>query len=148
MALTADEISAVRTSFARVLPVKRSFGKDFYIGLFAAAPEARDLFPAQMSRQRDKLVSMLAYVVKHLDDGEALMDQALPLARRHVGYGAEPVHYALVGEVLVQTLKSYGVDAAEEQAWRKAYGVLSGAMIAAAQDMPPRDEPKIETLTT
>lgn len=141
MSLTAEDIALIKTSFARVMPKGSKVAKDFYDALFKAAPGVRTLFPERMGRQRDKLMSMLAYVVKHLDDSERLLAEVGPLARRHVGYGAVDAHYTLVGKVLIATLKEYGLSEPEEEAWTRAYIILSGAMIETANAPAPEALP-------
>ena len=57
------------------------------------------------------------------------------LAKRHVSYGAKPRHYPVVGAALLWTLeKGLGDGWTPEvaDAWRTAYGTLSGYMISEA----------------
>ena len=57
------------------------------------------------------------------------------LAKRHVGYGARPEHYPVVGGALLWTLeKGLGEAWTPEvaDAWTAAYGTLSGYMISEA----------------
>ena len=62
------------------------------------------LFPGDMTKQRRKLMASLAIVVHGLSDLPSILPTASALAKRHVGYGAKPEHYPLVGEALLWTL--------------------------------------------
>ena len=67
------------------------------------------------------------------------MPVAQKLAERHVGYGAQPAHYAVVGQALIDTLdKGLGAEFTPETraAWETAYGTLSAVMIEAADRLP------------
>lgn len=133
--MTPEEIKLVRNSFAKVVPIKAEAAELFYGRLFEVAPAVRPLFKADLKDQGQKLMAALAMVVAGLDRLDAILPQVETLARRHVVYGAEESHYAVVGDTLVWTLRQgLGDDftAETETAWTKAYGVLAGAMIAAS----------------
>jgi nitric oxide dioxygenase len=57
-----------------------------------------------------------------------------------VGYGVQSAHYAYVGSALLYALEQ-GLDQdftpPVKQAWTDAYGVLSGVMIDAAEQVEP-----------
>lgn len=97
-----------------------------------------------MTEQGRKLMAMLRTVVAVLDKPDVLVPAAERLAERHVGYGAQPAHYAVVGQALIDTLHAGLGDAftAETQAaWEAAYGTLSSVMIAAAGRVPAATAP-------
>jgi nitric oxide dioxygenase len=74
-------------------------------------------------------------VVNGLTNLEAVLPAASALAKRHVGYGARPEHYPVVGGALLWTLeKGLGAGWTPEvaNAWTAAYGTLSGYMISEA----------------
>jgi nitric oxide dioxygenase len=107
----------------------------FYDRLFEVAPSVKSLFPADMTEQRKKLMATLAVVVGGLNNLDSILPAASALAKRHVGYGARPEHYPVVGGALLWTLeKGLGDDWTPElaSAWTAAYGTLSGFMIAEA----------------
>jgi hemoglobin-like flavoprotein len=82
------------------------------------------------------LMTMLGTVVAGLSHMESLLPVAASLAKRHVGYGVIPEHYAFVGTALLDTLsKGLGPAFTPEvnEAWTTAYGTLSKAMIGAAR---------------
>jgi hemoglobin-like flavoprotein len=118
-----------------VAPIAEQAAALFYGRLFETAPETRALFHGDMTIQGRKLMDAITMVVTNLGDLGAVVPVAQELAKRHVGYGVRPEHYAPVGAALLWTLQQgLGGDFTAEvgAAWATAYGALSGAMIAAA----------------
>ena len=132
--MNPESIRLVQASFAQVAPIAEQAASLFYARLFELAPEVRPLFRGDMAEQGRKLMAMLATVVGGLSRLDTLVPAARALAQRHVAYGAQPEHYAVVGTALLDTLaKGLGDDFTPEvrAAWVEAYGLLSGAMLDA-----------------
>jgi nitric oxide dioxygenase len=141
--MTPDQVALVQESFARVAPISDQAALLFYDRLFEAAPQVKAMFPADMTEQRRKLMATLAVVVNGLSDLQSVLPAASALAKRHVGYGAKPEHYPVVGSALLWTLEKglgdgWTPDLAA--AWTAAYGTLSGYMIAEAYGRPQAAE--------
>lgn len=133
--MTPDQVSLVQHSFQQVKPIADQAAALFYGRLFETAPELRPLFKGDVTEQGRKLIATLAVVVNGLRAPEAILPAAQSLARRHVGYGVLPEHYAPVGAALLWTLEQGlgdGFTPEVETAWTAAYGLLSGVMIDAA----------------
>ena len=133
--MTPDQVKLVQDSFAKVAPISETAAVLFYDRLFEIAPSVKAMFPADMTEQRRKLMAMLAAVVNGLGDLPSILPAASALAKRHVGYGAKPEHYPVVGAALLWTLEqglgdAWTPDVAE--AWTAAYATLSGFMISEA----------------
>ena len=137
--MTPRQIELVQSSFAKVVPISDQAAAMFYARLFELAPGVRALFKGDMVEQGRKLMAMLGSVARLLNKLDDLVPVAQRLAERHVAYGAEPAHYAVVGAALIDTLdKGLGAEFTPEvrEAWETAYGTLSKVMIAAADDLP------------
>ncbi|NGO72890.1 globin domain-containing protein [Streptomyces boncukensis] len=110
----------------------------FYALLFVQYPQVRELFPAAMDVQRDRLFRSLLTAARMFDDGPALQAHFAALGRGHRKYGTLPTHYPAVGECLMRALERYAPRSwgpETESAWVKAYTALSQVMIdAAAED--------------
>jgi hemoglobin-like flavoprotein len=136
-ALTPRDVMLVRTSFALVGPIQDAIAGLFYDRLFAARPELRRLFPADLSGQKRKLMALLATCVGKLQNFSTLAPLIRGLGARHVAYGAKTEHYAIVAEALLWALKQ-GLDDAFtleiQSAWTKVYEVLAETMQAGAAD--------------
>jgi len=133
--MTPEQVKLVQQSFAKVAPISDAAAVMFYDRLFAVAPQVKPMFPADLTEQRKKLMATLAVVVNGLDRLESILPAASALAVRHVGYGAKPEHYPVVGAALLWTLeKGLGEAWTPElaEAWTAAYGTLSGYMISQA----------------
>lgn len=134
MLLTEDEIDLIRASFRALAQETPRAAATFYDRLFELAPDLTALFPTDMAQQGTKMMSMLGAIVAQMHDHAMLLPLVGDLARRHVGYGARPTHYALVGEALLWTLDQRlgaGFDPPTRAAWEKAYGALAGIMVSA-----------------
>jgi nitric oxide dioxygenase len=133
--MTSEQVTLVQQSFSKVAPISEQAAVLFYDRLFEVAPSVRAMFPNDMTEQRKKLMATLAVVVGGLTNLEAVLPAASALAKRHVGYGAKPEHYPVVGGALLWTLeKGLGEAWTPEvaAAWTEAYGTLSGYMISEA----------------
>jgi hemoglobin-like flavoprotein len=133
--VTPDQIKAIQESFRKVVPISDQAAALFYGHLFEIAPSVKPLFRGDMTEQGRKLMATLAVVVNGLGNLEAILPAASALAKRHVGYGVQPAHYAPVGEALLWTLeRGLGTQWTAElaTAWGAAYGVLSEYMIGEA----------------
>ncbi len=129
------QIKLVQDSFSKVAPIAEQAAVIFYDRLFDVAPAVRSMFPDDLSEQRKKLMATLAVVVNGLTNLEAVLPAASALAKRHVGYGAKPEHYPVVGGALLWTLEKGLGDAWTPDvaaAWTAAYRTLSGYMISEA----------------
>lgn len=106
----------------------------FYTKLFLDNPGLRKLFPAEMGEQYEKLMNMLTTLVSRLDRLDEMTAEIEAMGLRHKQYGAKPVHYKMVGEALLWTLKS-GLandwDNETAEAWLKCYTLLSEKMMQA-----------------
>jgi nitric oxide dioxygenase len=77
----------------------------------------------------------LASMVDHLDDPDTFRRECIELGRRHVCYGAQPAHYPVVGQILLEEFGKWQVPPMTEREislWQKLYGLVSEQMIAAA----------------
>ena len=134
-ALTPTQIAAIQDSFTRIAPRADALATQFYDDLFRANPQVRALFPGDMTAQKEKLVSTLAYVVRGLSDIARIEKAVRDLGVRHRGYKAEPAHYDAVGVALLGALEAQlGPRWTPElkTAWAAAYEFLAKTMLDAA----------------
>jgi len=133
--MTPEQVRLVQGSFAKVAPISDHAATLFYDRLFEIAPAVRAMFPGDLTEQRKKLMATIAFVVNGLGRLEEVLPAASELAKRHVAYGAKAEHYPVVGAALLWTLErglGEGWTPPVADAWRAAYGTLSGYMIAEA----------------
>ena len=129
-------IRLLQASFAEVMAIRAEAAALFYERLFAIDPALKPLFhDTDMRSQEMKLMAALAMVVGKLRQLDEVIPVLENLAVKHVAYGVEDRHYAIVGEALIQTLSLAFAERFTPElrnAWLGAYGAISGVMIAAA----------------
>ena len=130
------DLEALETSFDLVAPRGEELIELFYAKLFAAAPAVRPLFAhTDLRRQKAMLLGTLVLLRKSLRDLDAIVPKLRALGARHVAYGAEPGHYPLVGQVLIESMADVGGPAWRPEystAWAAAFDVVAGAMLDGA----------------
>ena len=140
--MTTHQIQLLQQSWLAVKPIAAEAGTIFYRKLFEAAPEIRHFFKADINGQAEKLMQMLGYIVANLKFPEKLFPEVRKLAARHNQYKAEAVHYELVGQCLIETLKE-GLgsfwNAELQDAWVTAYSNLKNIMITAQEEARQTD---------
>lgn len=126
----------LETSFDLVAPRGDELMDIFYARLFAAAPAVQPLFAGtDLQRQKSMLLGALVLVRKSLRNLDRIVPALRELGARHVAYGAEEAHYAVVGQVLIASLAEVAGDAWEprhEAAWGAAYGLIAAVMLEGA----------------
>lgn len=137
--MTTPQITLVKQTWSAVATLDPvTVGSLFYNRLFEIAPEVRPMFRGEIPEQSKKRLMMLHYVIQKLDSLDDIMAEVQHLARRHVGYGVQPRHYDVVGQALLWTLEQ-GLAPAwtpdVRAAWVTCYTTLSGAMIAAGEEV-------------
>lgn len=138
------DTKALKENFAAVGAHGDDVAMFFYSYLFLRHPETREMFPPAMTRQRDRLLTALGRIVSDVDDVGALVPYLEDLGRDHRKFGALAGHYPAVGDALLTTLQHFsGPNWTDRLAadWAAAYGIVSAAMIGAADraasTMPP-----------
>jgi hemoglobin-like flavoprotein len=133
----ALDLDALETSFDLVAPRGDELVARFYARLFATAPAVEPLFArADMARQKQMLLSALVLLRRSLRNLDAIVPALRRMGARHVGYGARPEHYPVVGEVLIASMADIAGDAWRPEwdvAWAGAFGVVAGAMLDGAE---------------
>jgi NAD(P)H-flavin reductase len=142
--LPSPDAVVIRRTLAEIEPVADQTTSYFYALLFLNNPGLREMFPAAMDAQRDRLFRALLTAAERIDDGPRLVAYLSDLGRGHRKYGTRPEHYPAVGEALMSALerhapRSWGPEA--EAAWVRAYTLISQTMIDAAADDELRAPP-------
>ncbi|MFI6419264.1 globin domain-containing protein [Streptomyces sp. NPDC050842] len=127
----------VRRTLAEIAPVADQVTSYFYALLFVRNPELREMFPAAMDTQRDRLLKSLLTAAEHLDDVPVLTAYLENLGKGHRKYGTKAAHYPAVGEALIGALVRYATASWGEEteaAWVRTYTTISQIMIDAAAE--------------
>jgi hemoglobin-like flavoprotein len=105
--MTPGQIKLVKKTWKILMGVEpKIIGDAFYSKLFTDYPELRKMFPSDMEKQYVKLVDMLSSAIMNLDyHSSEKMDNPVDMSKRNVGYGVKPVHYDMIANALLWTLK-------------------------------------------
>lgn len=129
-------IHQLRKSFERIEAQGHVAALVFYQRLFALDPRLRALFRDDIEAQAHKLMEMLSTALGMLERPKELQAELEELGARHVGYGAQPHHYATVGTALFDMLERIlGLDFTPELRihWTALYRLITEAMQRGAQ---------------
>ena len=151
--LNDAEKKLILNSWRLVVPIKDTAADLFYRRLFELEPGYQALFKTDLAAQKQKLIAMLAFIVKSLDwpdsawrdtvaEEDDLFLVVLALGRRHSElYDVPDAAYASVGEALLWTL-DYGLGKEftppVRAAWTKIYGLVAMAMKMGRLSVQPR----------
>lgn len=140
--------SRLRETYDRVRQQDQRLAEVFYGKLFAAAPALQALFKSDRATQAAKLMAALDTVIANFEKPGENAATLAALGQRHAGYGAKPEHYALVVDLLVESmgelLGSEGAASPDRtvssddtkarlEEWRMALELISAHMIAATR---------------
>jgi len=142
--MTPRQIELVKTSFAKIAPLKDQAAELFYCRLFELDPSLRLMFRSDMTEQKQKLMIAIAMVVAALDKLETILPSVKELGRRHHEYGVQKRHYDVVGAALLWTLEiglGNGWTRELSDAWATAYTVLATVMMEGADTPRPTRKP-------
>lgn len=135
--MSPETISAVKTSWAKVVPIADQAAELFYGRLFEIYPEVRPMFKTDIKEQGRKLTAMINTAVNSLDNLAPLVQPIKDMGARHAGYGVGDADYAKVADALLWTLeKGLGDDFTPEvkAAWVEVYTTLADTMKAGAAE--------------
>jgi hemoglobin-like flavoprotein len=134
--ISPREKRLVQGSWKLVLPIAEKAAEIFYGKLFELDATLKPLFKSDIKEQGKKLMQMLGVAVTGLDKLGEIVPAVQELGARHVGYGVKDEDYDTVATAFIHTLEQGLGDAFTDEvkaAWVKVYGVLAGAMKAAAE---------------
>jgi hemoglobin-like flavoprotein len=129
--VSSEQIVLVQQSFAQARSQDARLAKLFYGRLFELDSSLRSLFHGDSQEQERKFMAMLVMMVNGLPHLEMLLPVVQGLGHRHVTYGVQAEHYALVEKALLWALAQRlgeNFTPAVVAAWRAAYALLSEVM--------------------
>lgn len=133
--MNAEQIELLKSSWAKVVPIKDTAAELFYGKLFEMDPAVKPLFKGDMKEQGRKLMAAINTVVNGVDKLDTMVPILQEMGKRHVAYGVKDAHYDTVGAALLWTL-GQGLGEAftpeVKEVWTGAYGAIAGVMKEAA----------------
>jgi hemoglobin-like flavoprotein len=131
-----EQVELIQKSFDALWPVRRRVAELFSDRFFELAPDARALFPQDISRQQLKLMDMIAAIVGALDKREMFQSIISYSGRQHAQFGVKRAHFVAFGEALIWGLEQqFGAAFTPDlkQAWIMLYDAVQNDMIRAAR---------------
>lgn len=131
---------AVRRTLEMVLPLADTFAFMFYNRFFEFEPEARPLFPADMSQQRQKIIKLLTFALRGLEQPRVIEAELHRLGQHHAQFHISRQRYEHMNEAIVWAFtKVLGDKFSDEmcQAWRHGLSAITNIMLAAAAEATP-----------
>lgn len=133
--MTPQQIDILKSSWAKVVPIKDTAAELFYGKLFELDPAVKPLFKGDMKEQGRKLMAAINTVVNGVDNLGPMVPVLQDMGKRHVAYGVTDAHYDTVGAALIWTL-GQGLGEAftpeVKDVWVGAYTTIAGVMKEAA----------------
>ena len=133
--MTPQQIDILKSSWAKVVPIKDTAAELFYGKLFELDPAVKPLFKGDMKEQGRKLMAAINTVVNGVDNLGPMVPVLQDMGKRHVAYGVTDAHYDTVGAALIWTL-GQGLGEAftpeVKDTWVGAYTTIAGVMKEAA----------------
>jgi hemoglobin-like flavoprotein len=129
---------AVRRTLEMVLPLADTFAFMFYNRFFEQEPAARPLFKNDMSEQRQKIIKLLTFALRDLEQPRVIEAELRRLGQRHAPYQISRQQYEHMNEAIIWAfVKILGDKFTEEmcQAWRQALNAITDIMLTAADEM-------------
>ena len=133
--MTPEQVDLIRKSFDEMWSMSGDIADLCYSRFFELAPDARNLFPSDMERQRVALTNMIAALVGSLDDRPLFQSLATYSGRKHARFGVQPSQYVAMGEALMWSFEcKFGASFTPElrAAWIALYATVQVEMLRAA----------------
>ena len=85
-------IERLERSFKLLAPRGQELVDRFYAKLFSENRPLREMFPDNMTSQKEKLLASLVFVVQNLRKPDQMVGPLHEMGRRHQGYGTQAEH--------------------------------------------------------
>ena len=109
-----------------------------YKVLFEKYPQTQELFKDASADQHKKLANAVYAYAANIDHLENLTKGIEQMASVHVKTHVLPEHYPMVGDALLQAIKSVLGDGASDEimaAWEEAYGFLATVLMTREREL-------------
>ncbi|HXD32390.1 MAG TPA: globin domain-containing protein [Pyrinomonadaceae bacterium] len=135
--MTSEQVRLVRQSFARVLPKPDEVASLFYACLFDLNPPLAELISGDLQAQSRKLMLMLTFAIKGLDQLDKLEPALRSLGAKCADYGIDEHDHRTVRTAFLWSLeRSLGTASTPEinGAWSAVYDVMTERMRAGTRN--------------
>lgn len=130
-AMTRDQVTLVKETFALLVPYGDLFGARFYDELFGLNPNIQYMFRGDRKVQERKLTEMIAATVADLSRPEVNLPRLAQLGARHVAYGAKDADFGNYRRAFMRTLEQFIAErftAEVKAAWAEFFEYIINIM--------------------
>jgi hemoglobin-like flavoprotein len=134
LALTPELMQHIRSAWENSLQAPGDFAADLYANLFAIAPAAAELFPGDLTAQRQRLTRTLSQSLELLEQPAELLLLLKASGVRHLHYQTIYTHFPLLGTALDTTLQQRlgaHFTSAQREAWQVLFATMAAIMCGA-----------------
>jgi hemoglobin-like flavoprotein len=98
--VTPEQVTLIKESWRKVVPIAHLADGLFYRKLFELDPSLRPIFKDEMREKGDKLMEVIAVAVEGLDNLDEIVPAVQELGVKHLEYGVNDSHYDTFGAAL------------------------------------------------
>jgi hemoglobin-like flavoprotein len=134
LALMPKSMQHIRDAWQASLEAQGDFAADLYTNLFAIAPAAAELFPGDLTAQRQRLTRTLSQALELLEQPAELLLLLKASGVRHLHYQTIYAHFPLLGSALDNTLQQRLGERfipAQREAWQVLFATMAAVMCGA-----------------
>ena len=130
--MTPDQISLIKSTWEKVVPISQTAGELFYDRLYELDPALDTLlFTSDHVDQIKKLMSVLDRIINNLDEPEAVIPLLQELGKKNIGYGVIESDYVNATQALLWTLEHGLGDSFTTEvqaAWFEVFELIASVM--------------------
>ncbi len=136
--MTTEQIDLITKSWGKISQDPNLI-LSFYQKLFEIAPQTKDYFPSDLTKQSEKLAYTLGFIVGNLDRFENIEGAIRKLGTIHQKLKIKDEEYGFMKEALLFTIDNAlsGDNTPTIQAWDTAFTLISDLMINAPTEIVP-----------
>jgi nitric oxide dioxygenase len=134
--VNATSVDRIRRCYELMTPQLPAILRDLYDRFFAARPDLRPLFAADLDAQRKHFAAALALIVRNLHMLDTLEPPLRELGAAHARAGVRPEHYRAIADATVAAIARALADAWTPDLaadWHALLATVSRHMCAGAQ---------------
>lgn len=135
--MVSGRIERIERNFNLLQKNCDSLVRTFYEMMFEKYPNLQSLFPDDINRQYDKLISALAFVVGNMRYPDNLKTPLKELGIRHLDYGVTPNQFPCACDIMLQAIaheSGTAWNSTLEEDWSWALQIVSYMMLSGIDD--------------
>jgi len=141
--LSKNSIEIIKATAEYITSRDTDITQAMYKILFSKYPNVQILFANAPKNQYMRLAEILSAYAVNIEKIDRLKPALLVIAKKHVEVGIKPVHYPMIGMVLMQAIEeTLQAKATIEfmDAWREAFQVIANILIEMERELYEKEE--------